>query len=344
MKLAITFLKDLKLSFRTFYIYIEILMAVIFVAILLFVVPENFQGENKIFASIDLEPAMKEQLISAMGSEMTSITLLESETAVRGALEDNRDSSGLVISLTGGKLNYEFVLQGYESEKAIKLMEKGFTAALASEMPQYRSVTTVTTLDSSVEKLPDRINLLPLFLVMNSSFIGMYIISSYIFLDKEEGTIKAIAVTPATVAHYLQSKMGIMLLTGLITGLITVLAVAGFKVHIIHFLVFLIICNAFGSALGLLISSFYDTMIKAFGTLYVVIIIFGLTAVSYFTPSFSPIYIRLLPSYPMLYAFRETLSEKPDLAYIYTWAGVFAILAVIIFLAAERRFRKTITV
>lgn len=344
MKLAITFLKDLKLAFRTFYIYIEILMALIFVAVLLFVVPENFQGDNKVFVSIDLDPALRQQVVSAMSSELTNITLLDSAEDVREALTDNRDASGLIINTTQNKINYEFVLQGYENEKIINILEKGFIAAMAGNLPQFDDVTRVTTLEKPAEKLPDRINLLPVFLVMNSSFIGMYIISSYIFLDKDEGTIKAIAVTPATVAHYLLSKMGIMLVTGLITGLITVLAVAGSKVHIIHFMIFLTICNAFGSALGLLISSFYDTMIKAFGTLYVVIIIFGLTAVSYFTPAFSPLYIRILPSYPMLYGFRQTLVSQPDLAYIYTWAGIFSLLAIVIFWAANKRFQKTITV
>lgn len=344
MKLIITFLKDMKLAFRTFYIYIEILMALIFVVVLLFIVPDNFQGENKVFVSMDLEPALQQQLLESMSSELTNIELLASAADVRVQLEDNRDATGLVVTAEASKINYEFILQGYENEKVINILEKGFIAAIAENLPRYTDITTVTTLDKTAEKLPDRINLLPIFLVMNSSFIGMYIISSYIFLDKEEGTIKAIAVTPATVAHYLLSKVGIMLVTGLITGLITVLAVAGTKVHIIHFVILLIMCNAFGSALGLLISSFYDTMIKAFGTLYVVIVVFALTSVSYFTPAFSPLYIRVLPSYPMLYAFRETLVRQPDLGYIYTWAGVFALLAIILFWAANQRFKKTITI
>jgi hypothetical protein len=61
-------------------------------------------------------------------------------------------------------------------------------------------------------------------------------------------------------------------------------------------------------------------------------------------PSFSPIYIRILPSYPMLYAFRQVFLDRPDPTILYGTILLFAGLSVIIFLLANWRYKKTITI
>jgi hypothetical protein len=138
--------------------------------------------------------------------------------------------------------------------------------------------------------------------------------------------------------------MGVMLVTGLLSGLIATLFIAGGKAHYFHLIMLIISLNAFGSALGLFISSFFDTMTKAMGWLYVSIIVLAFAAVSYYMPAFSPLVIRILPSYPMLFAFRETLFEVVNLGYVYATVGGFAALAVVFFLLSNYRFKKTLTV
>lgn len=135
-----------------------------------------------------------------------------------------------------------------------------------------------------------------------------------------------------------------MLFTGFITGLLTTIAIAGFKAHYLHLILLLIATNAFGSALGIYISSFYDTIIKAMGAMFMFIILLAFSTVSYYMPAFSPIYIKILPSYPMLFAFRETLLAEPKIGYIYGNIFLFSFLALVLFLLANKRFKKTLTV
>lgn len=187
-------------------------------------------------------------------------------------------------------------------------------------------------------------NILPVFLALNAAFMGLFIIAAYIFLDKDEGTIRAFAVTPAKVWHYLLGKMGVMLVSGLMSGLIATVCIAGARAHYGHLIILIIALNAFGSALGLFISSFFDTMTKAMGWLYLSIIVLAFAAVSYYMPAFSPLIIRLLPSYPMLFAFRETLFEVSNTRYIYANVLGFAALAAVLFLLANFRFKRTLTV
>jgi ABC-type multidrug transport system permease subunit len=342
MKLFSTFLKDLKLSFRSFYIYIEIIMAVIFIAVLLFVVPENFTAEGKVFVYLDSEARIGQ--LEQLESLPAGVSFVDSDTALRKSLEENRDATGLIVSAENNRLHFEFVLQGYESEQIRNILQKQFVAPMLSAMPEYKENIVVTNLTASAEKLPDRINILPVLLILNSAFVGLFTIAAYLFMDKEEGTIKAIAVTPARVWQYLLSKVGVMLVTGIATGSLVVLSIAWNHVNYGHFLVLMFCFNLFGSALGLFIASFYDTLTKALGSLYILILILSLTSVSYFMPSFSPRLITWLPSYPMLFAMRETLLQKPDIQYIYSWALIFAAISTVLFLLADRRYKRTITI
>ena len=345
-RLIATFRKDMTMSFRSFYIYIEVIMAVIIIGVLLFVVPENFQTESHVYMYANVEAEMQDMLIEMMNGQAAEGMVLEwtdSEQALYAALEADRSSSGVMISFENEKPVFEFVLQGYESQSVRNILEKAFLAESVQMVSGYQSSINLVILDETAEKLPDRINLLPVLLVLNSALIGLFIITSYIYIDKDEGTITAYSVTPAATWQYLLSKMGMMLFTGTLTGLLTVLAVAGSRVHILHFLIFMAACNIFGSALGLLVSSFFNSMTKSLGALYVVVIIMGLASVSYMMPAFSPLLIRLLPAYPMLYAFRQTLLSHPDLGYIYFWAAAFTAAGLILFVFANLRFKKTLT-
>lgn len=185
--------------------------------------------------------------------------------------------------------------------------------------------------------------MLPVFLAMNAAFMGLFIIASYIFLDKAEGAVKAFAVSPAKVWHYLAGKMGVVAVTGLASGLLTVALVAGVHAHYPLFVVLLLATNAFGSAVGLFIASFFDDLSSAMGWVFGSVALLGLAAVSYYLPSFSPLAVRLLPSYPMLFAFRETLLAAPDAGLVWANVGGYSAGAFALFLLAERQYRRRMT-
>lgn len=312
MKFYYNFIKDMKVSFKTFYIYIEIIIALIFVAILLFVVPENFSSTLKMYTYID-SSIKSDEIVNALETDNSSnVILLDSMEEVMPMLEEDRNSIGIGITIDNHKIIYNVVLQGYESQKYRNIIEKSLIAEGAKALPGYVSNTKIKTLDNSSERLSDRLNILPVFLILNSAFVGLFIVATYIFMDKEEGTIRAFAVTPAKVWEYLLSKMGVMLVTGLITALITTFIIAGLKANYLHLIALLISTNLFGTTVGLLISSFYDSIMKAMGTILAAFITLAFATVPFFIPSFNPIVVKILPSYPMVFAFREVFLENPN--------------------------------
>jgi len=344
-KLLTTFHKDMTMSLRSFYLYIEIIMALLIVAVLLFVVPESFTSEQTLYLYLDAELPDRAVWSDLFGQEQEDqLLVFDSEEDVRSALHDDHNAMGLLLRQDDGRIAVEVVLQGYESEKQRQLMETLFTAQQLQSLPGFTDPTVITRLDGMPDGISDRLHLLPVFLVLNSAMVGLFIIAAYIYIDKDEGTIRAVAVTPASIWTYLTGKVLMMLVTGLITGSLTVLAVAGSTVHFGYFLVIMTACNLFGSALGLLVASFFDSMTKSLGALYVVIVIMSLATVSYLMPSFSPWPIRILPAYPMLYAFRETLAAQPDGGMIVFWSMIFILAAAVLYVLAGLRYRKTLTI
>ncbi len=345
MRRIYSFLKELRLSSRSYYFYLEIIMALIIIVVLRYVVPEDFSSSIKMYGYINADEQVKQSIAGRFSEEgEDSFTLLYSIDEVVRNMEKERSSIGLLITSTIEEgTGYQFVLQGYESEKMRNILKTSIQMEALVKSPSYQSKTIVETLNDNAERLPDRNNVLPVVLVFNAAFMGLFIIASYVFMDKEEGTIKAFAVTPSRIWEYLLGKMGVMLVTGIISAFLTVFFIAGTNAHYVHLLILLIATNLFGSALGLLVASFFDSMVKAMGTVFIIVFLMAIPSVSYYMPSFSPLPLRLMPAYPMIFAFRETLLEIPDLGFIYLNVAGFTAAAMLLFLLANMRFKKTIT-
>ena len=196
-KLWYCFLKDVRLSVKSFYFFMEIGMALIFVAVLVFVVSETPSNDQKIYAVIESEDMMPKELLGIVKEQLPGIETFASRTEMEAALEQDRNAIGLMFYTRDGQPVFEYVLQGYESQKQRNILKTAIETGIASFISGEETQVQVTTLGRSLERLNNRVNLIPIFLTLNSAFMGLFIIASYIFLDKEEGTIKALAVTTA---------------------------------------------------------------------------------------------------------------------------------------------------
>lgn len=344
MKLLHTFLRDLKVSYRTFYVYIEIIMALIVVAVVLFVLPENFEGRSTLHLYAGEVSGPISELFTREG-DATEIVLATSRDEVVRAMTADRSAQGAILSQAAdGRLDIEIILQGYEGAPMRRLIETSLKGAILGQRPGFSSATELQTLDPNAQRLSDRISFLPMYLLLNCAFMGLFIVAAYVFMDKEEGTIRALTVTPVTVRDYLASKLLVMLFTGLLTGLLVTSLVAGTRVHYQWLILILVAGNLFGTVLGLFIASFYQSILSSLGAMYAVIVLLGLGGVPYFMPAFSPLVLRALPSYPLLFAFREAFLERPDTGRILLTAGGTALVTALLFAVTLRRYRRTLSI
>lgn len=370
MKLWHSFVKELKLSSRGFYFYVEIFMAIIILAVILFVIPEEFVSKNTEYVYLDLpdevtqvlkEDALKDdldgksefveiesnkELIQAeyIETDKAKKYLVDSREKVIQLTEDERPLLGAVVSLDdNGKLFYEYYLQGYESER-LKNLYLVLHNRDMDLLEEHVDNQVVRSLSSGYEELSDRENVVPSLLTFNGSLMGLFIIAAYIFLDKQEGIIKAYAITASTVRDYLLSKIGVVLLVSTISSFIIVVPVMGLQANYLLLFLLLITSGFFASSLGLLVASFYRNLMTAFGTIYIIMIAMLLPNIAYFIPSWEPVWIKILPTYPLIQGFKECILENGDTSYVLFASLGFLVVGLILFLISNIRYKKTLTV
>lgn len=370
MKLWHSFVKEMILASRSFYFFIEILIAVIFVAVLLILVPEQseFRQDEYIYLDmpaagrmvmrglflLDDEDGTTETVEYELNGETLSTTLFQSETtnvyvteseADAIALADaERDFAGIIHMDDSGAFTYTYYMQGYETERLRNIYKVAHLADSDTLQAAFDAqvVRTLATEDTTV--LNDRQALVPTLLVFNGSLMGVFIIAAYVFLDKKEGVIKAYAVTTSPVWQYLMSKALMIMVVSTITSFMIVVPIMGGAANYLLLFVFLIASGFFASALGLALTSFYKDIMQSFGTLYILIIVLTLPNIAFFIPSWNPVWIQIIPTYPMLHSFRETLMASPDITYVLLASLGFAVVGGLLFAFANMRFKQTLTV
>lgn len=239
---------------------------------------------------------------------------------------------------------HTYYLQGYETEKLQNLLLVYHNRLAGHDaLDAYSDNIEVRSLYENVKPLSDRENMIPVFLTYNGSLMSLFIIAAYIFLDKNEGIIKAYAITASSVWHYLLSKIGVIILTSIVTTFIIALPVMGLQPNYLAMLLFIVTSGFFAASLGLLLASYYKDIVEAFGVMYIVIVIMIMPNISYFTPSWDPDWVKIIPSYVMLQSFKEIISVGGNMTYVMVASLGFAVLGLAIFILVDYRFKKTLS-
>ncbi|NLC32085.1 MAG: ABC transporter permease [Clostridiales bacterium] len=395
MKLLSSYIKEMKIAARGFYFYIEIGMAVIILAVLLFAVNEFPTSSAKEFIYYDMskeikslmlqeelddgtlelaEPTqikMKAALFSVKNKETneTKTYTYDEEiyhldtykvfdqktgklqkTIIETGSEDDlirlawqEKTIGAAVGMNeAGEASTRYYLQGYETarfQNLLYILQNESPATLQAAMDGM----TITKLENA-ELLNTRQSLVPLLVVLMGALMGFFIAIAYIFLDKDEGVIRAYAVTPSTVWKYLLSKLLVIITTVIVSSSIFTIPVMGAQPHYLLFYTLLIVSSFAFSSLGILIATFFDSMSKTFGALYVFLIAMMLPAFSYYVPSFDPLWLRFFPTYPLLQGMKEIMMKSTDVNYVLLFSGVYLAGGIFLFLFANLRFKKTLAV
>jgi ABC-2 type transport system permease protein len=367
MKLWTGFTKELKIALRGFYFYIEIFMAVIILAVLLFALPEKFEPKSTEYLYFDTPEAVSEVMLSEIAKDdldgkpesveikikkdvYTADLYITDERKIYIVdnkedmikLADAKRTLGAAIEMKDNKPFYTYYLQGYESEK-LRNLYKSLHAEDFNTILEALESQDIRPISTDYDILTDRQNVLPTVLVFNGSLMGIFIIAAYIFLDKKEGVIKALAVTSAPVWQYLMSKVLIVTLTSLISAVIVVVPIMGMKPDYLMLILLLLTTGFFASSLGLLIGSYFKNLMQAFGIIYFIIIAIMVPNIAYFIPSWEPGWVKFIPSYPMIHGFKETFLVNGDKEYVLIASIAFLAAGLLLFIWSNIRYRKTLT-
>lgn len=315
--------------------------------------PASFEVTNKETGVMESYDYDTEETVTAV-----TFSTLEKETGkVLGkafVLENKEDmvrlanttgNIGAAISMNDqGELAYDYYTQGYETKRYTESLYIVHTFVSEDVDSMLEEQNTRQIGIENAEKLNNRESFVPIFIAFSGALMGFFIIMSYVFLDKNEGVIKAFAVTPSAVWKYLLSKTFVILTTVIISSSIVVIPIMGLKPNYPLFYLFLMVSSFAFSSLGLLVASFFDSISKAFGVLYLIMIAMMLPGFSYYIGSFDPVWLRFFPTYPLLEGFKGIMTGSPDVGYVLGYSMVFVAGGVILLALSNIRFKKSLTV
>ncbi len=276
------------------------------------------------------------------GQILTTLYVLDSEEDMLRLSMSTGNMGATIIMDELGAISYRYVIQGYEAERYsnfLYIVHSVSTSAIQDEIDRQN----IREIGSS-SRLTNKEAVVPIFVVFMGSLMGFFIVISYLYLDKDEGVIKAFAVTPSSVWKYLLSKTFVILTTVFISSSIIVIPIMGLKPNYLLFYPFLLITTFAFSALGLLVASFFDSISKAFTALYVILMALMLPAFSYYISSFDPLWLRFFPTYAVLQAMKGILMGEPDYLYVLISSLAFLVGGFGLLMLANLKFKKSLTV
>lgn len=284
----------------------------------------------------------QQRLDPETGTPEGMIYLVENREDLYRLAFQERDIAAVISHGEDGRFYYEYINQGYETKRFIDALYIIHNESISTLENQINRQVVVEL--GEVQRLNNRENLVPAFLAFAGSLMGVFIVVAYVYLDKGEGVINALVVTPTSMMSYLVSKILVICTTILISSAIITIPVMGLRPSYLMLILFLLVTSFTFSALGLVIASLYDSLNKAFGILYGLMIALMVPGFSYYIPSFDPLWLRFFPTYPLLYGFKDLLLGNGQTGSIWMTIGGFLVAGLLLLFIADHRFRKNLRV
>ncbi len=125
--------------------------------------------------------------------------------------------------------------------------------------------------------------------------------------EKQDGTVKALRISPFGAGRYVVSKTLLFSLIGTLYATLICVLTVGFQINWGLFLPLSFFGTAVFTMIGLAYTTPFHDMSGWFFSMVVLLSINMLPIISYTSPSFAPFWMKLIPSYPILMAYRSAI-------------------------------------
>lgn len=339
--------KDIITGFRNYFFLVVIVVALVFAGIINFVIPENADIKPSTYYYIEYEGVYRdifEDIFQESEAKHINIFRIDSREEIVRNMEKNFNSIGMVIRNIDNRPTVEFIMQGYENKEVVNTLVLSIKDDIDKRIREDIEIDTQYLKDRTAqESIPFNKNVLPIFLAMEPTMLGLVMIAAFVFMEKDEGTIGAYKVSPGRIPEYLASKITLMVILGLISTMVSTLLVVGLNADYLSLLAIVVVGSIFASGLGLIIASFFDNISQSMIWIVFISIIFSVPFASYFIPSFAPLYIRVLPTYTLQFALREAVFPTGNMQIINSTILTFIVLSIISYIVAIFTYKRNLT-
>lgn len=327
--------KNMVLGVKDVYVLLEIGFAVVMTVLLLFVIPEDVSRDPLIY--IYDESNLVENFVAEFvgldeAEETTGEFYVNSRDEVVERMTEERTAMGLtVVPNDDGTYDVELLTQPYTTEAMVEYIGIDLEDLIALIAPPYDfypqevvSSVRVEALQSGLrDDIPFNQRIMPMVLMFYVGILGLFIMISLIGQERSELTLKAFLVSPASLWQFLVSKHLVLLTVGTATFSILYLPVLGVEGYLPSLLIMLLTI-LFGSAIGTFLGAVFDTPMTAMLWVLLLMIVLGLPGVSLLAPTFSPGWLRIIPTYHTLFGLDAAMFPDNNNQVIWQSVGILA--------------------
>lgn len=332
-RLWTTFKRDMLINWRTGYVAITLLVVIIYTALIRWAIPAELRTTEVAYLLDQTTGGRVGEMLASSGE---GITLVSSVDELTELMSENQNSIGIALA-DGSPFEATYYFQPFQGERArnliISVMDSRLHAIYEGQMPQPVASRSLRE-GAAAQRIPFNKLLVPVTLFSDPAMIGLVFIAVLIFMEKDEGTLRAFLVTPGRIWEYLISKALTIAVLSVGFTLIFVPATVGFAgVNWPALLGLIVLCALFSSLLGAAVSVFFNNISQFLFPAILTMLFIGLPSIAYFVPGFSPVWLRVLPTYPLALGLREAIfptgsTQNILMAALYGLAAVLVMLII----------------
>jgi len=331
------------LGIKDVFVLLELGFAVLIMLLLLFVFPKDIQREAMIF--IQDETGLIQQIVDDFSDDISieMDTFVKTREEIIEGMTKNRNAMGVIISYADDKegtlYKTEMLVQPYTTESMMKYVEVEMEDMLSIIHPPlgnyppetYSSVRLTSLQEGLRDEIPFNRRMLPAIILVMVGIMGMFAMVSLIGQERSDATIRAFRVTPTGMIRFLISKNLMLLAISAVTFSILYIPVMGSLNGYLPALLITMLTVIFGSAIGTFLGSFFDNPMASMGYVVLLMMVLSLPAISLFAPTFSPEWLKFIPSYYTLFGLDAAMF--PDNNSHLIWNAVIILAALDLVLA-----------
>ncbi len=276
-------IQDFKRLLKNALFWVITVTLVIIILVVNFALPGDIANENYSIYTYNMDY-----------SAYSSIAV-DSEAELRQAIKENG-----TVGLLGADDGSITILHPGLSEKTVHLIMVMLYGSSDTEVK-------VESINESSQTIPFNKRMTPIFICFEALIIGFILGGALMLSEKEEGTIRALRISPMGVDRYLISKAVLFSVIAVLYAVLMAFFCVGFGFPVLRFIILSFFGSAIFSLIGLTFSTLFKDMSSWFFSMALLLSINMLPVVAYSDPSFSPLWIRGIPSYPIIFAYEKIL-------------------------------------
>ncbi len=329
------FQQDLKVTLRNGFSYVVLILAAILVAVVDFAVPSEVKlTPTELFVDLT-EGRVFESVLRREGVEEARI--LRSREELTREVEKTRSGIGIVVEGDLENPRFTVIHQGTEAPENLNLLD----ATLEGLVRVMRGAESPTGSDieylrprAGATPVPFNKGLVPLIVVFEVVMFGFMVVAVMVFEEKQEGSIRAIRVSPARPLEYILSKASVNVLLALVYGALVVTFTVGPGVDYPRLFLLIGAAALLMTLVSLSVAVFFGNVSEFLFVAIVFMAVFSLPMVSYLLPSFAPAFVTWIPSFPVVFGVREILFPTGKEGFLAPMVGM-VLAETAVFLAAS---------